>query len=121
LPLYLSKISFSKKYTFSYRNIKIHENIILTLELKNPSALKLKLGWEGKDRPPGLILIKDRNNGLDRENPRTLATITKVCLVVGQLGRDRPLTSSLVPPILRDNRGQHRIVLPQPLTQNQTT
>ena len=45
----------------------------------------------------------------------------RVCLVVGQLERDRPLTSSLVPPILRDNRGQHWIVLSQPLTQNQTT
>jgi hypothetical protein len=29
----------------------------------------------------------------------------KVCLVAGQLGQDRPLASSLVPPILRDNRG----------------
>jgi hypothetical protein len=46
---------------------------------------------------------------------------TWVCLVVGQLGRDRPLTSSLVPLILRDNREQHWIVLSQPLTQNQTT
>jgi hypothetical protein len=45
----------------------------------------------------------------------------RVCLVAGQLGQDRPLASSLVPPILRDNRGQHWIVLSQSLTHNQTT
>jgi hypothetical protein len=31
----------------------------------------------------------------------------KVCLVVGQSGQGHPLPSSLVPPILRDNWGQH--------------
>jgi hypothetical protein len=35
------------------------------------------------------------------------SNVSWVCLIVGQLGRDRPLMSSLVPPILRDNRGQH--------------
>jgi hypothetical protein len=34
---------------------------------------KKKLGRGGKDRPPGIILRRDRNNGPDRENPRTLA------------------------------------------------
>jgi hypothetical protein len=32
---------------------------------------------------------------------------TTVCLVAGQLGQGHPLVSSLAPPILRDNRGQH--------------
>jgi hypothetical protein len=36
----------------------------------------LKLSRGGKDRPPGIILRRDRNNGPDRENPRTLAPIT---------------------------------------------
>jgi hypothetical protein len=31
--------------------------------------------------------------------------LVRVCLVAGQLGQGRPLASSLVPPILRDNRG----------------
>jgi hypothetical protein len=31
----------------------------------------------------------------------------RVCLVAGQAGHGRPLASSLVPPILRDNWGQH--------------
>jgi hypothetical protein len=31
----------------------------------------------------------------------------RVCLVAGQLGQGRSLVSSLVPPILRDNWGQH--------------
>jgi hypothetical protein len=30
-----------------------------------------------------------------------------VCLVAGQPGQGRPLTFPLVPPILRDNWGQH--------------
>jgi hypothetical protein len=32
-----------------------------------------KLGRGGKDRPHGIILRRDRNNGLGLENPRTLA------------------------------------------------
>jgi hypothetical protein len=32
-----------------------------------------KLGRGGKDRPPGIILRRDRNNGPDQENSRTLA------------------------------------------------
>jgi hypothetical protein len=35
-----------------------------------------KLGRGGKDRPPGIKLRRDRNNGPGRENPRTLAPIT---------------------------------------------
>jgi hypothetical protein len=41
-----------------------------------------------------------------RETYLDLTQQLRVCLVVGQLGRDRPLTSSLVPPILRDNSQQ---------------
>jgi hypothetical protein len=37
---------------------------------------KKKLGRGGKDRPPGIKLRRDRNNGPGRENPRTLAPIT---------------------------------------------
>jgi hypothetical protein len=32
-----------------------------------------KLDRKGNDRPPGIILRRDRNNGPNRENPRTLA------------------------------------------------
>jgi hypothetical protein len=32
-----------------------------------------KLDWGGNDRPPGIILRRDRNIGPGRENPRTLA------------------------------------------------
>jgi hypothetical protein len=32
-----------------------------------------KLGRGGKDRPPDIILRRDRNNGPGRENLRTLA------------------------------------------------
>jgi hypothetical protein len=74
-------------------------------------------------KPVILSIQMDRGSSrktLYIENP-AVSSKFRVCLVVGQLGRDRPLTSSLVPPILRDNRGQHRIVLSQPLTQNQTT
>jgi hypothetical protein len=35
-----------------------------------------KLDRGGKGRPPGIILRRDRNNGLGRENPRTLPPIT---------------------------------------------
>jgi hypothetical protein len=41
--------------------------------LVNPMRIVKKLGRGGKDRPPGIILRRDRNNGPGRENPRTLA------------------------------------------------
>jgi hypothetical protein len=43
-----------------------------------------KLGRGGKDRPPGIILRKDRNNGLGREKLRTLA-LSLMGLVNGPL------------------------------------
>jgi hypothetical protein len=62
-----------------------------------------------------------RHGGANRPTPRRIGESLRVCLVAGQLGQGRPLTSSLVPPILRDNREQQWIVLSQPLTQTQTT
>jgi hypothetical protein len=44
--------------------------------LVNPMRIVKKLGQGGKDRPPGIILRRDRNNSHGRENPRTLPPIT---------------------------------------------
>jgi hypothetical protein len=35
---------------------------------------KKELGRGGNDRPPGITLRRDRNNGPSRENPQTLAS-----------------------------------------------
>jgi hypothetical protein len=44
-----------------------------SINTEGPIKNKKKLGRGGKDRPPGIILRRDRNNGPGRENPRTLA------------------------------------------------
>jgi hypothetical protein len=87
------------------RQIDIN-NAFLHGFLDDTAYMQQPPGFQDASRPNNVCKLHKSIYGL-KQSPRVWYSRLRVCLVVGQLGQGRPQAFSLVPPILRDNRGQH--------------